>query len=169
MLIVLKDDRADDEFFGDIIKNNNYNTLIVYSDTEDEIEDKIAEILSKSKSNNIIFLARDFITTLEEIKNNVLNIIKFNENDGNRFFMKKFPELFVKITNEKEIKEILKFWPNSIIEQHYFIINKDSNFENIVPEVIIASPLEFKARGFNIIYKDKYADLINKIINLKIR
>jgi len=161
MLEIINDSMRDDDFIKDLLQNHKYDILLVTSDNEQKVKKKIKEILLTFNYNKITFIAMDFLQTIEEIKTSInKKILKFEENDGKKFYMKKFPKIFIEILSEDDIVKVLKFWPNSIIEQHCFTIASESNDIDL----IIASPLECEKFGFNLIYKPKYKDKISEIL-----
>lgn len=160
----------------------NFDFCLIWSKCENCCDNLIIDLLTRTSDvNSIIFYATGLPDDLKDIiKIRGVNIISYEENDEERFIIKVFPKLILKINNNDVINAILKIWTCSIPEVRRFICLKDEkiideaieiiNNDNIsellkLSKLIISNVPDFKDDSFYIIYRNDMRKLIEKSLH----
>jgi len=174
MIKIIKDVYGD-PFVLDYCPKDEYDSVILYGDME-LIDAKLKDILEALDFNDMMYIAIDFMDTIDEL-NELLkdNVIMLKENDGKKFNMKEFPEIYIKLTKKEQIAQLLDYWPNSSVCLHYFVIKENmiSGNTDITGADIVISSLFYSEKNFflkntkanfYITYKKEYKDKINELL-----
>ena len=121
-----------DELYALPALNGDKFSLEISSDDSKSSRIVMAVISQVFSESEIVYKAYGLPNSMKEILDdlNDLNYI-YHEGDGRKFYLKKYPEIILRLNNNLTVEKLLKSWVCSAYEGRFFYIAKPQCAESI--------------------------------------